>query len=166
MFPTFPYVVGDMVMLSTVNRRRDYKGSAASTGKRVAKFMPRFDGPYLVSDVHKEASTVSLEMPNAPNVFPMFHTSLVKLFKDNNGEKYPLRTLEKPGAVAVDGTEELIVDKIVDCKKIGRGYRYLVHFKGHGKEDERWISGSQLDDNEAVDRWWREFLPMAASGTS
>jgi hypothetical protein len=38
------FVVGDRVMLSTLHRRKAYmqKGD-----KRVAKFMPRFDGPYL-----------------------------------------------------------------------------------------------------------------------
>ena len=37
------FVVGDLVMLSTSNRRRKYK----KKGKlRVAKFFPRWDGPY------------------------------------------------------------------------------------------------------------------------
>ena len=162
----FPYTVGDLVMLSTVNRRRDYKGLLNSVERRVAKFMPRYDGPYVISDVHKEASTVTLDMPNAPNVFPTFHTSLVKPFKDNDGAKYPSRNLEKPGALMVDNQQELEVEKIVDCKRVGRGYRYLVHFKGYGKEAERWITGSQLDNVDVVDRWWKEYLPMTATGTS
>ena len=38
--------VGDKVMLSTKNRRREYH---ANDDRRVAKFMPRYDGPYTVS---------------------------------------------------------------------------------------------------------------------
>ena len=59
------YKVGDKVMLSTLNRRRDYKTSGE---RRVAKFMPRFDGPYLVIATFPEASTVTLDIPNAPNL--------------------------------------------------------------------------------------------------
>ena len=54
----------------------------------------------------------------------------------------------------------------MDCKRVGRGYCYLVHFKGYGKEAERWITGSQLDNVDVVDRWWKEYLPMTATGTS
>lgn len=39
------FVVGDFVYLSTAHRRREYLNG---DNKRVAKFMPRFDGPYAV----------------------------------------------------------------------------------------------------------------------
>lgn len=39
------FEVGEQVMLSTQNRRREYKGV---NGDRVAKLMPRFDGPYKI----------------------------------------------------------------------------------------------------------------------
>ena len=61
------YQIGDKVMLSTLNRRKEYK---AQDQLRVAKFMPRYDGPYLVVDTHESASTVTLDIPNAPQHFP------------------------------------------------------------------------------------------------
>jgi hypothetical protein len=146
------YKTGDKILLSTLNRRRDYRATGEN---RVAKFMPRFDGPYLVVDVNSESSTVTLDLPNAPNTFPTFHTSLIKPFIPNDDTKYPKRTLEKPGPVVVDGHEEYLVDKIIDHKKIGKGVRYLVHFAGYGKEDDRWIAGRELEDNEAVDVYWQ-----------
>ena len=40
-----PYAIGDRVMLSTFHRRRDYVQKGQN---RVAKFMPRFNGPYTI----------------------------------------------------------------------------------------------------------------------
>ena len=94
------YKHGDLVMLSTMNRRCDYK---CTREQRVAKFMPRFDGPYLVTDVNLKASTVSLDIPQTPNLFPTFHTAHIKCFIPNNDSKFPMRTLEKPGPIQVDG---------------------------------------------------------------
>ena len=91
---TIHYEVGDKVMLSTLNRRKDYK---SKDERRVAKFMPRYDGPYLVVDTHEDASTVTLDIPHAPNIFPTFHTSHIKPFKQNDDTKWLTRTLEKPG---------------------------------------------------------------------
>ena len=107
-------------MLSTMNRRRDYK----RTGEhRVAKFMPRFDGPYLITDVNVDASTVTLDIPQTLNLFPTFHTSHIRPFKANDDGKFPSRTLEKPGPIQVDGVGEHVVEKIIDCKPVGAGFR-------------------------------------------
>ena len=122
----FTYKVGSLVMLSTLNRHREYKNSDDT---RVAKFMPRYDGPYVITGTNNEASTVTLDIPNQPNVFPTFHTSLIKPFYNNNNDKFPSRrsrTLEKPGPIEVDGELEYYVDKILDHKKIGKGFHYLV----------------------------------------
>jgi len=106
---SFLYKVGNLVMLSTLNRCWEYKNSAE---KHVAKFMPQFDGPYLVNNTHNEASTVTLEIPSALNIFPTFHSSLVKPFHENNNSKFPSCTLEKPGAIVVDGHEEFFISKL------------------------------------------------------
>ena len=148
---TVLYKVGDKVMLSTLNRRKEYK---SQDQMRVAKFMPRYDGPYLVVDTHEAASTVTLDIPNAPNIFPTFHTSHIKPFKQNDDSKWPSRTLEKPGPVGGEDSEEFLVDKIIDHKKIGKSNtKYLVRWVGYGPEDDQWISGRDLEDNEALDKY-------------
>ena len=75
------YKAGDLVMLSTVNRRKNYKNAEES---RVAKLIPRYDGPYEVMDINNDVSVVELHIPSAPNIFPKFHTSLVKPFQQND----------------------------------------------------------------------------------
>ena len=146
------YKIGDKVMLSTLNRRRDYKTKG---DKRAAKFMPRYDGPYEIVDIHHDASTVTLDMPNAPNLFPTFHTSNIKKWTSNDDVKYPSCTLKEPGPIDVNGVEEHLVDSILDHRKVGRGYRYLVHFQGYGSESDRWIAGRELENNAALDAYWK-----------
>ena len=116
--------------------------------------MPRYDGPYEIVDTHLDASTVTLDMPNAPNLFPTFHVSNVKPWLPNDDVKYPSRTLSQPGSIDVNGIEEFLVDSIIDHKKVGRGHRYLVHFTGYGSENDRWISGRELENNEALEVYW------------
>jgi len=122
--------------------------------KRVAKFMQRFNGPYEVTDIHKETSNVTIDVPTQPNAFPMYHTSHIKPYMANDNEKYPSRTLAEPGPIMVDAVEEYTVERIITHQKISRGFQYRVKFMGWGPEQERWIAGKELEDNEALDLYW------------
>ena len=55
----------------------------------------------------------------------------------------------------VDGVEEWPVEAIIDEKQCGRGYRYLVCFVNQPPSEDRWLAGSLLQENEALDRWLR-----------
>jgi hypothetical protein len=70
-----PIKVGDHVLLSTLNRRHEYKWKNTIC---TVKFMPRFDGPYELTKVDHEHSTVKLDLPNKPHIFPTFHMSQVR----------------------------------------------------------------------------------------
>ena len=64
------------------------------------------------------------------------------------------RTLEKPGPVRGEDSQEYLVDKIIDHKKIGKSnIKHLVRWVGYGPEDDQWISGRDLDNNEALDKY-------------
>jgi hypothetical protein len=145
------YAVGDKVMLSTLHRRNEYKKKGE---KRVAKFFPRYDGPYTVTDTHPEASTYTLEMPNSPNVFPTFHASELSPHIANDPVLFPGREDQKPPPIVTpDGIEEYFVDEIIDSRRRGRGWQYLVRWVGYGPEHDRWLSRTSLEDCEALDRW-------------
>jgi hypothetical protein len=86
--PEEVFHVGDKVLLKTLHRMREYKDNDKT---RILKFIPRFDGPYEVTDAHSETSTYTIAMPNALNTFPTFHSSVLRKFVPNDDELFPSR---------------------------------------------------------------------------
>lgn len=43
--------------------------------------------------------------------------------------------------VTEDGTEENMIDKIVDARRRGRGKQYLVRWVGYDRDHDEWLSG-------------------------
>ena len=76
-----------------LNRQWDYKLKGE---KHVAKFMPHYDGPYIMTDTAAEVSTITVDMPNNPNTFPTFHTSQALLFVENDKDLFPSQEQEQP----------------------------------------------------------------------
>jgi hypothetical protein len=107
----FSLKAGDCVLLSTLHRRNDYKKKGE---KRVAKFMPRFDGPYTIRSCNHAHSTVTLDLLNKPHVFPTFHLSQVIPFVENDSSLFPSRQLSQPAPLIIDDNEEYFIDRILD----------------------------------------------------
>ena len=148
---TFPFAIGGRVCLSTLNRRHEYK---ASGEKHMAKFMPRFDGPYTIVDIDEEHSTVMLDLLNLPNAVPTFHTSEVVPYKENDAELFPNHKFSRPPLITTkDGNEEYFIHNIINERWRGHGTHYLVWWIGYGPEENQWIAGSELKDTEALDVW-------------
>jgi hypothetical protein len=76
--PDPDYKVRQHVKLSTANRRGAYVRGGEKGELCVAKYMPRFDGLFTITAVHKECSTVTLDMASQPHIFPVFHTSEIE----------------------------------------------------------------------------------------
>ena len=146
----FPFRAGDRVLLSTANRRREYK---TDNSLRVAKFMPRFDGPYSVISTNEKHSTVTLDLPHSPNMFPVFHTSEIIPFRENNGTLFPDRTLTPPEPLLINGEQEFFIDKIVDEKRKNKQTLYRVRWQGEGPEGDKWLPACELEDCQALDVW-------------
>jgi len=145
------YAVGDKVMLSTKHRRQEYMQKHSG---RVVKFMPRFDGPFLVTRTNPNKSSYTLNLPNEPERFPTFHTPLLRKFVPNNDELFPSRKLSQPGPVITeDSEEEWLIDRIIDERARGRGRQFLVRWHGWGPEEDRWLPSRELADTEALDNW-------------
>jgi hypothetical protein len=73
------YKEGNLVMLFTTNWRHKYKKKGE---KCSAKFLPRWDSPYLVIEAHPEASTYTLDIKT--NTFPIYHASQLKPHHPND----------------------------------------------------------------------------------
>ena len=142
-------------MLSTSNRRKDY----ASTGSgRSAKLFPRQDGPYRVLEAFPQTSTYRLEVPNpSPNFCPTFHASQLSRYVPNDRDLFPGRELPRDGPVVLaNGEEEHVIEKILDDRRRGRGWQYLVRWKGYGQADDEWLTRRELEDTIALDEWLRK----------
>lgn len=148
--PDPEFAVGESVFLSTSNRHREYMHAGDN---RVAKFMPRFDGPYRIVQANPEKSSYTLDIPNA-DVFPTFHISHLRPFLPNDGNLFPSREFERPAAITMDsGDDEWLVDSIIDERHGRRGQEFLVHYKGYGHEEDRWMTRRDVEELEALDRW-------------
>ena len=53
------------MLLTTVHRWRDYMQKKDG---RVAKFMPKFDGPFEVTTAFPETSMYTLQLPDSSNI--------------------------------------------------------------------------------------------------
>ena len=147
---SFPFKIGNRVVLSTTNRRCVYKSGDKS---RAAKFMPRFDGPYPIIATNEIHSTVTLALPNQSRLFPVFHTSEVKPFHENDNSLFPTRALQPPNPINVDGNQEFFIKRIVDERRRGRRKQYLVRWSGEGPEGNLWLDENELEECEALDVW-------------
>jgi hypothetical protein len=82
------FSTGDKVLLKMLHRMREYKDDDK---KRILKFILHFDGPYEVTDAHAKTSAYTISMPNAPNIFPTFHSSVLRHFVPNDDTLFPSR---------------------------------------------------------------------------
>jgi hypothetical protein len=93
--------------------------------KRTAKFFPRWDGPYRITKCHPEVSTYTLDIPT--NAFPTFHASQLKQHYANDPTLFPSREFKQPGPILTpNGIEEYFVDEILDSRRHGKGWQFLV----------------------------------------
>ena len=138
-------------MLSTLHRRQEFKRKGE---KRAAKFFPRYDGPYKIINAHTETSNYTLDLPNSPHTYPTYHASELKPFLANDPSLFPNREYTQPLPVVTnDGLEEYLVQEILDSRRRGNGWQYLVQWTGYGPEHNRWLPGSALSDCKALDVW-------------
>lgn len=158
----FEINVGDRVMLSTFHRRQDYKNGDKN---HVAKFMPRYDGPYTVTHANSSLSLYTLDIPNSLAKFNTFHISELRAFVPNDSSLFLSHEHPRPGPVLTeDGLEEHLIDRIVDECRRGRGFQYLVCWVGYGPEDDNWLSRRELEDCEALDVWLARSVASLTTG--
>jgi hypothetical protein len=78
---------------------------------------------------------------------------LTKHFPNDN-DLFPGRFRQHPGTIITeDGEVEWWVEEIIDERKRGRGYQYLVRWVGEGPEHDLWLPQREIEDCEALDKW-------------
>jgi Chromo (CHRromatin Organisation MOdifier) domain len=94
-------------------------------------------------------------LPHSPDVFPVFHTSEILPFIENDETLFPSRSLHAPEPINVNDNLEHFIDRILDERKgKGRGpTRYLVRWVGQGPEYDLWLPHKELENCEVLDIW-------------
>jgi len=93
------------------------------------KVFRRFDDRIMV--MHPQTSKYTLDLPNMTLSFPTPHASKLKQFHENDDELFPGRRRERPDSiVGKDGIEEYAVEEIIDSRRRGRGWQFLVRWVG------------------------------------
>ena len=96
----FPFKIGLCVHLSTLNHCNKYKEKGEL---QLARFMPWYDGPYTIVNTDEEHLTVTLNLPNSPNIHPVFHTSEVLPFVKSDDLLFPSHKMPEPGPLITEG---------------------------------------------------------------
>ena len=124
------FEVGDYVMLNT----KTYKLKKPSPAE---KFLPRFCGPFLVSE-RIGLSAYKLALPSTCKIHPVIHVS--KLWK------YTFRPNESqhPPPVLLENAESFTVLDILSHRGSPRNRQYLVQWKGKDVLYNTWEPKSSL----------------------
>jgi hypothetical protein len=146
------FKVGDRVLLSTKNIKLRVQ--------KDTKLLPKYIGPFpIVSAVPNSRGPVSfeLELPPRYKIHRVFHSSLLKLYKESKSRPFGLPL---PVDWITDDEPVYEVEKVLlhrDRRLAGNRSRreYLLKWKGYGPEHNTWEkAGNLLRCDDVLKEYW------------
>ena len=116
------------------------------------KLTPRYVGPFKIDRVINPVA-VRLRLPASMKIHPTFHVSWIKPTAES--ELAP-RSKPPPPAWRIDGNEAFTARKILDVRRRGRGWQYLVDWQGYPPEERSWIPRGLILDPTLLEDFYRE----------
>ncbi|KAL0172528.1 hypothetical protein M9458_032839, partial [Cirrhinus mrigala] len=117
------------------------------------KLAPKFIGPFIISPV-----AVRLKLPPAyRRIHSVFHVSKLKpVFHSPINPPAPV----PPPPRLVDGEPTYSVNRILDSRRRGHGFQYLVDWEGYGPEERSWVPARDILDHSLIDDYnqWEALL--------
>uniref|UniRef100_A0A674MQM4 Chromo domain-containing protein n=1 Tax=Takifugu rubripes TaxID=31033 RepID=A0A674MQM4_TAKRU len=104
------------------------------------KLAPRYIGPYPVDKIINPCA-VRLRLPASLKIHPPPPTSCATTTPPRLVERHPAYT----------------VNKILDVRRRGRGFQYLVDWEGYGPEERSWIGRSLILDPQLLRDFYLRF---------
>ncbi len=138
------YVVGQKVWLSTKSI------PLRSVSNKLA---PKCIGPFPVTKIISPVA-VRLKLPPAyRRIHPAFHVSKIKpVFHSHINQPVPV----PPPPRLVDGEPTYSVNCILDSRRRGCGFQYLVDWEGYGPEERSWVPARDILDHSFIDDYNRQ----------
>ncbi len=149
------YVVGQRVWLSSKN---------IPLRSVCNKLAPKFIGPFPVTKILSPVA-VRLKLPPAyRRIHPVFHVSKLKpVFRSTLNPPAPV----PPPPRLVDVEPTYSVNRILDSRRRGRGFQYLVDWEGYSPEERSWVPARDILDHSLIDDYNQQVrLAGSARGRS
>jgi transposase InsO family protein len=140
--------VGDLVLLST---------EGLQLRGHHSKLCSRYVGPFAVTEV-VNANAIRLALPpQMQALHPVFNISRLKPYVSSSASfaTRPQRYDRPPPEAQADSNGEALwqVDRVLACKKVGRGKRYLVAWKGYPPEENTWEPHASISHTSAFEEF-------------
>ena len=142
-------MVGNKVYLSTQNLNLPKS--------RARKLMPKFIGPYKVTDSHPEISRYTLDLPpelKAQRIVPSFHVSLSRQYHKGDDAVFPKHEVCAFYDFSNAEDNKRLVDDIITHKWEGNNISFLVRWN---LGDTTWEPYTECKELMLLD-WYLELL--------